>query len=815
MKRTIFYLFSIISVSILLWSGCSKKQEKPDIPQPEKKIDEGPLLKKEQIDVEIPAGHEIFSVVVDDADGRRVRNLLSMQPVEKYGGAPDSGQPQKMTVAWDGKNDKGELVPPGKYRVRGISLPRLKALYDYSWYNPGNPPWEGYKNSGWGGDHSALSAITCPPASANSTWRVIMSSEVGEGGDNIIALDDEGKKVYGFRRNWSGSRALAVDDEAFWAGLWQQNALIRVKFDTGELIGWRRPGGRISEIRLGAPIDSIVVGSEMAVVMVDKGEKHPKPRLVFIEKKEGRIIKEIEQEKTYRLAMGPDDTIYASMDDGVFTLDSEANRTALDLQGLEKSGAICTDKDGNLYIFDQGADQQVKVYDQSGAFLFAIGEKGGQKGLPYNHNALHHVGGVAVDTQGMIWVTEHDAVRRQTMWDRQGKLQKEFIGNATYGASNMALHDQDQKKGFAYGVLYDLDPTQLKYYEPIQYMDEGQKSGNPLFINQNIMIPGLAFFHRGQLFSSSVSGQKKDYYMNNSTAIGCELYLYKDGGFVPVAAILGVHEHQGQHISVYRRTGDAAGTTYFWWDKNEDGKIQENEVEALSADRLNAGYLWTTLIGPDLTFYMAGKKIAPTGFTESGAPKYGAPEVIGGDVNPKDSFYTRVGQHLTYSRGNPETYGFTGEHEFYNLQGKRIATYPYTGWSVHGSMQKGPPEDGQTTGELMIAGVAQFSPEQGALLAWQGNFGQVFFFTEDGIFVSSLFKDTRQNPEGFGEKVEKGMDLTNITLSQEAFGGWFGRQEDGKTRYLFGRNAAHVVEIKGLDGFKRFTVGQVVIPEKE
>jgi len=46
---------------------------------------------------------------------------------------------------------------------------------------------------------------------------------------------------------------------------------------------------------------------------------------------------------------------------------------------------------------------------------------------------------------------------------------------------------------------------------------------------------------------------------------------------------------------------------------------------------------------------------------------------------------------------------------------------------------------------------------------------------------------------------------------QEPFSGWFGKQNDGRVRYLFGRNAALVVEITGLDQIRRFTAGKVVI----
>lgn len=45
----------------------------------------------------------------------------------------------------------------------------------------------------------------------------------------------------------------------------------------------------------------------------------------------------------------------------------------------------------------------------------------------------------------------------------------------------------------------------------------------------------------------------------------------------------------------------------------------------------------------------------------------------------------------------------------------------------------------------------------------------------------------------------------------EAFGGWFGKQAEDKVRYLFGRNAALVVRVHGLEEAKRFTAGTVEI----
>jgi len=110
-------------------------------------------MRKTLFEVTIPAGHRQVTVAIDDAEGVRVRNLLSMADVTKLGGDPTSGAAQKLSIEWNGLDDRGRALPAGVYRARGLSLPGLKVEFDYSFGNPGNPPWQGYPNSDWGADH--------------------------------------------------------------------------------------------------------------------------------------------------------------------------------------------------------------------------------------------------------------------------------------------------------------------------------------------------------------------------------------------------------------------------------------------------------------------------------------------------------------------------------------------------------------------------------------------------------------------------------------------------------------------------------------
>ena len=50
------------------------------------------------------------------------------------------------------------------------------------------------------------------------------------------------------------------------------------------------------------------------------------------------------------------------------------------------------------------------------------------------------------------------------------------------------------------------------------------------------------------------------------------------------------------------------------------------------------------------------------------------------------------------------------------------------------------------------------------VVAIQGNYGQSFLWSEDGLFVTPLFKDSRQNPKGWGAKEEFGADWTDVSM---------------------------------------------------
>lgn len=151
------------------------------------------------------------AIVIDDAAGRRVRNLIADAP--RLAGT--------NVEMWDGRDDAGNLLPPGDYRFKAAVTPPLDLSYEFTLYNSGDPPWWTIDNGdprpapgGWGSDHS-------PPMAVTSIGEVVfIGCDVAESGHSIFAVDPAGKKLWGAR--WidlCGARCLANDGKrVFMAG---------------------------------------------------------------------------------------------------------------------------------------------------------------------------------------------------------------------------------------------------------------------------------------------------------------------------------------------------------------------------------------------------------------------------------------------------------------------------------------------------------------------------------------------------------------------------------------------------------------------
>lgn len=813
----VFFLFSALMIS------CSKKDETPgpEAPTDEKKEPVKKIMQRmDAIPVSFPSGHEIFSIVVDDESGMRVRNLISMGTIADHSPVTE-GDAQKITVAWDGKNDDGEAVPPGKYKIRGISMPRAKIIFDYAWYNPGNPPWEFYPDSGWGANHTGPSGIATAYDQPDAKIQTMVSASISEGASAVFGLDKDNKKVSSFNRGGAGSVDVEYFDGFYYLSLTWHNCVVKVSAEDGQTKGFQRPAGVVQQAKLdGTGTDLAVKSDRIAVKITPEANSPEKHKIVFLDIKSGSKISEVILDDTnlgphipVYLEYDSKGTLYVSMPSGLFTIAEDGTRTPVSIPGVAKPGPLHFDKDGNLYIMDIGPDYQVKVFDPSLNLLRTVGNKGGQQGLEFQQDSIQDfMRGITTDGSGRLWTTEFGHPRRDVIWDKEGKFVEHFVGNTGYGAAHMAGHEQDEKLAVGFGMLYKIDPTQIQSYTPWRYLSSGPKEGSPFFIDR-----GSAGFTRGTLFRSDASGKMREYYfeVNPDVLDGTvQIFVDKNGDYRPVAAM----QYGGGRIPGFP-TGPA-GSLQIWTDLNADELIQPDEVLTIP-NTAPQGNAWLGGSGPwgwnmpmmkDFSLAAGGKILKPVKYTEDGAPIYdyeNAPPMESQLDNSYPMGWAKIGNHYVGMKHSSTI--FHGHHVVINDKGKLVSKFPFDGLTVQGSMKTPMPPPGKTTGEVVIAGFADLGPEIGSVYAWHGNYGQAFVFTEDGIFLTSLFKDVRNNPKGYGETAVKGADWTDSTMHQESFGAWFGKQDDGKIRYLFGQVTAQVAQILNLEKARRFDSGWVEI----
>ena len=127
------------------------------------------------------------TVVIDDASGRRVRNLVNGIPFKKG----------RHTVEWDGRAEDGSGAEPGECRVRVVTHPGLSYDYRGPFAAGGEKMFQGF-----GPSHTA-----CTMSMARGD-RVVIASIFTEGGYSTLILDLDGRLVRGYSDGWNlGNKA--------------------------------------------------------------------------------------------------------------------------------------------------------------------------------------------------------------------------------------------------------------------------------------------------------------------------------------------------------------------------------------------------------------------------------------------------------------------------------------------------------------------------------------------------------------------------------------------------------------------------------
>ena len=465
---------------------------------------------------------------------------------------------------------------------------------------------------------------------------------------------------------------------------------------------------------------------------------------------------------------------------------------------------------------------------------------------------MAHMSSVAVDAKGAVWVVENwNFPRRVSVWGRDGKLVRDYIGNTGYGGTGCYLHDQRPELAYCGPIEMLLDkPAATWRVSQVLWVPEAPAARGTAGAAQ----AGVECFPidtgsavHPQRFTSSASGKPREYLYAHDPRDGGGhvIYMERGGKWQPVSAVClaghisGGFDHDGRIIA--QPGGEFAGLNafdgVFWNDKNADGRVQRDECAIVptknpatrpSKPRPGAATRrcpWIMAgaaeMGQDLVFYTDGLwRFRPTGFTDDGAPIYTpagmerfGPEERGDLVPvPEDnlllclSFKNYADRDHRHARHRRQDRGQCGGAIRTSSPAFMAHTAPPC------------PSPGLLIGPLKICGVADMGGQIGRVFLMRGNLGQDFLMTTDGLYVGAMFQDGRLPGESLPDKEAslRGMPMETFSHGSEAFNGWFGRQADGKVRMTTGfpREAAMVLEVKGLETIRRVAGPEVTINDE-
>ncbi|MDA0321844.1 MAG: hypothetical protein O2923_03890 [Verrucomicrobia bacterium] len=765
------------------------------------------------------------TLVVETEQGVRVRNLVSERLF----------QAGEHVIGWDGLDEAGipaitqggydlypNLVSPGKYRVRGLVRGAINLRYELSVHTAGNPPWRKPDGTGgWLADHSPPSGVVFLPGDKP---RMLIGSFVAEAGDGLVWTDLAGQKLAGVRSSgmgggWCGAYLMAKDHapgapEAYLTAakdsveLWSVNP-------RRNLLGAQRVDGK--------SVQGIAARNGLVLLSLDDQDK-----LLLVDAAAGRFLAQPALKRPRGLAFDEAGRLLAVSGDRLLRLVLPTPGAEMKLpeaevviaEGLNDASQLAVAADGRIYISFHGNLHQVKVYSPDGTFLHNIGEPGGARLGPYDPRRMDKPTGLAIAPDGHLWVAENShRPKRVSIWTLDGTLVKWLVGPPQYGGGGSLSADRKRfyyggqgNFGLEFAVDWAAGTSQLSnlYYLPGGPGDIAVHPGGGAW--QNVPQNPIAVDGREYLVNAWNSHPTRG-------VRALTIWQMRNGIALPVAAVGPPSQLailQQEEFQARRRP--EGNDLFVWSDHNDDGKIQPEEV-TFTPPFDNQGPVGLFSIGPDLTVINAnGLAFRPRGFTPAGAPLYDASQAellvegLMSDVGAAGGAQAVLAKdgHLVVTGGPMR--GFRN--------GELVWTYPSrwpsldaAHWGNRRVIASIPaPAPGLMVGTTHLIGPSVTPPagEAGELWAINGNVGQIFLMTTDGLFVASLFQDMRV--PGARERVpdhERGVSLNRVSVGVEEFWPSINQTEDGNV-YVMAQVGAggklthsNVIHVDGLHTVRR------------
>jgi hypothetical protein len=787
----------------------------------------------------------VATLVIEDSEGRRVRNLVSETPY-----------PAGDNVAWwDGSDDllrdddaarhglyhiPARFVSPGKYTVRGLWRKPLGLRFEQSVYSAGHPAWETADKTGcWMTNHTPPTSVACLPGSRTKDGQplVFMGAFVSEGGHGLQWIREDGTKVGGqgwIGGNWTGAPTLAVDlgpkaigeHLCYVASTFEGELRVTAKStDFADRPILKRQLGDdpapdkypdAKDRPTGLPFDNGDHRFVLAGIAARDGlivcSLVRQNELLFVDARSGEIARKAAVDNPRGVAFDSEGRLLVLSGTKLLRFASpEGAAETIPLSGLEDPRHVALDAAGNFYITDRGHSHQVKVFSPAGKPLRAIGKGGEPATGDYEPLHMNSPNGLAIDSQGRGWVAEDDYhPKRVSLWSAEGELLRGFYGPGEYGGGGV-LDSRDKTRFFYKGLEFRLDWQQgtdklvRVYYRPSDLLaaDFGPFSPDT------------------PLYPPARSGER--YFTSCYTHIptngdGASFVWHDEGSQVRLVAGLGsAHAWPLLKNEPFRALwpegvnplGDRYqnAAAFSWSDRDGDGRPQPAEVKIVK------GNCSGVTVMPDLSFVCArfdDKTVAftPTGYNEYGAPQYkiDAPRVLAEGANGAVS--SGGEQALTEPEGwtihtnAPKPFSASGLGG--TFRGQPRWSYPSVWPGLHASHESAVPDrPGMLVGTTrLLGGWIQPRGDAGPLFGINGNMGNMYLMTADGLFVATLFHDIRLRPNWAMPTAVRGMDVSNVSLHDENFWPSLTQTADGEIFVVDGARVS-LVRVEGLDSIQR------------
>lgn len=493
--------------------------------------------------------------------------------------------------------------------------------------------------------------------------------------------------------------------------------------------------------------------------------------------------------------------------------------------GLEDPIGITLDRAGRIYISDRGRSNQVKVFSPQGRFVRAIGHPGLPRLGPYDPRLMHQPNGITVDSRDRLWVAETDFVpKRVSVWTLDGRFVKAFYGPMEYGGGG-CLDPVDPSRFYYSGMEFRLDwRTGASWPTAIYYYPDQDPLGLPSQFRSR--APETALTVRGRRYLTDC------YHVSPTNAAeSASVWLMERGVARPAAALGSANEWpkavealQGKPpLAARLPAGVSQGDrlTFAWSDLTGDGRVQPHEVTFIKGD------CYGVTVMPDLAFvvsYLDGKAVrfAPVGFTPRGVPRY---DLSRGTVLVKGTrkpWTSGGGQALAGEGGwtiltvPPEPY--PGQSSMAGVRnGEPMWSYPSLWPGLHPSHDAPmPSHPGQLLGTTRLLGglVKPRGSDAGQLWAINGNKGNAYLFTTDGLFVATLFRDCRVASWSAPQAV-RGMLVDDLSQNEECFWPSMTQTRDGRIYLVTGGHGGSIVRVEGLEGIRRLPDQEIAVTPEQ